>query len=266
MLIKEEKIAVSSAILQVKKIEVQASTDKPTIVFLHDALGSIAQWRDFSELLAVRCGLNAVVYDRYGYGLSSHCVRDDMESEFRTTVRPNDYLHQEADILEALLLKLNIRQPILFGHSDGATIALLHAAKYKPKAIISESGHVCVEEITHAGIGKTLQNATEIKEKLKKYHENQAETIFNAWHQTWLSTTFQDWNIENDIIQITCPVCIIQGDNDEYGTFGQVHKIKNAVKGFCEINIIEDCGHFPHIEKRDAILNIAQGFILNNYK
>ena len=85
MLIKEEKIAVSSAILQVKKIEVQASTDKPTIVFLHDALGSIAQWRDFSELLAVRCGLNAVVYDRHGYGLSSHCVRDGMESEFRTT-------------------------------------------------------------------------------------------------------------------------------------------------------------------------------------
>ena len=264
MLITEEKIALESAFLQVKKIDVQASNEKPTLVFLHDALGSIAQWRDFPELLTVRCGLNCMVYDRRGYGLSSGCVHDSSESEFRPTVRPNDYLHQEADILEALLLKLNIRQPIIFGHSDGGTIALLYAAKYKPKAIISEAAHVSVEDITREGIHKILQNAIEIKEKLKRYHKNQAETIFNAWHETWLSPTFQVWNIENELTQITCAVCIIQGNDDEYGTMEQVHKIRTGVKGFCEINIIDDCGHFPHIEKRDVVLKMAQGFILNN--
>lgn len=264
MLIKEEKIAVASAVLQVKKWSVDASSDKPTIVFLHDALGSIAQWRDFPKLLAAQCRLNAVVYDRCGYGLSSGCEGKDAELALRATVRPNDYLHQEADILEELLLKLGIRQPIIFGHSDGGTIALLYAAKYNPKAIISEAAHVFVEEITHTGIHETLQNAVEIKEKLKKYHKNQAETIFNAWHQTWLSATFQVWNIENEITQITCPVCVIQGKNDEYGTMEQVNKIKNGMKGFCEINIIDDCGHFPHIEKRDVVLKMAQGFILNN--
>ncbi len=262
MLIVEEKIDVSSAILQVKKIDVQPPNDKPTIVFLHDALGSIAQWRDFPEILAARCGLNCLVYDRCGYGLSSCGERADAELEFRPTVRPNDYLHQEADILEALLLKLGIRQPIIFGHSDGATIALLYAAKYKPKAIISEAAHVFVEDITLEGIHETLKNDTEIKEKLKKYHKNQAETIFNAWHQTWLSTTFQTWNIEKEITQITCPVCIIQGENDEYGTMEQVNKIQKAVNGFSEINMIKDCGHFPHLEKRDAVLNVVQGFIL----
>ena len=264
MLIKEEKIAVASAVLQVKKWSVDASSDKPTIVFLHDALGSIAQWRDFPESLAAFCGLNCMAYDRCGFGLSSGNVLSNEESEFRATVRSNDYLHQEANILEALLLKLNIRQPIIFGHSDGGTIALLYASKYKPKAIISEAAHVFVEDITREGILKILKNATEIKEKIKKYHKNQAETIFNAWHETWLAPTFQDWNIENDLIQITCPVCVIQGKNDEYGTIEQVHKIQNAVKGFCGINIIEDCGHFPHIEKRDAVLNMAQDFILNN--
>ncbi len=264
MLITEEKIAVASAVLQVKKIEIQASDEKPTLIFLHDALGSIAQWRDFPELLTVRCGLNCMVYDRRGYGLSSGCVNDNAETTYSTTVRPNHYLHREADILEALLLKLNIRQPIIFGHSDGASIALLYAAKYHPKAIISEAAHVFVEDITRAGIRETLKNAEKIKEKIKKYHKNQAETIFNAWHETWLTPTFQDWNIEKDLTRITCPVYVIQGDNDEYGTLEQVHKIKNAVKGFCEINIIEKCGHFPHIEKRDAVLNMVQDFILNN--
>lgn len=264
MLITEEKIAVASANLQVKKWCVDAPADKPTLIFLHDALGSIAQWRDFPELLATLCGLNCMAYDRCGYGLSSVCEENHAESECRAAVRPNDYMHREADILEALLLKLGIRQPIIFGHSDGGTIALLYAAKYNPKAIISEAAHVFVEEITHRGIRKTLKNTIEIKEKLKKYHKNQAETIFNAWHQTWLSPTFQVWNIENEITQITCPVCIIQGNNDEYGTMEQVNKIQNAVKGFCEMTIIDNCGHFPHIEKKEAVLNMAQGFILKN--
>ena len=264
MLITEEKVTVASANLHVKRWRSDASSDKPTIIFLHDALGSIAQWRDFPKSLVALCGLDCMAYDRCGYGLSFDNVLSNAESEFRSTFRPNDYLHQEADILEELLLKLNIRQPIVFGHSDGATIALLYATKYKPKAIISEAAHVFVEDITHEGIHKNLKNAVEIKEKLKKYHKNQAETIFNAWYQTWLSTTFQDWNIENEITQITCPVCIIQGNNDEYGTMEQVHKIRTGVKGFCEINIIDDCGHFPHIENRDVVLKMAQGFILKN--
>ena len=264
MLITEEKVAVASANLNVKKWRIDASSDKPTIVFLHDALGSIAKWRDFPELLAALCGLNCMAYDRRGYGLSNSDMMDDAESVFPATVRTNDYLHQEADILEALLLKLGIRQPIIFGHSDGATIALLYAAKYNPKALVSEAAHVFVEDITREGVRETLKNAIEIKQKLKKYHENQAETIFNAWHETWLSPTFQVWNIENEVTQITCPVCIIQGNNDEYGTMEQVNSIKNGVKGLCEINMIEDCGHFPHIEKRDAVLSLAQDFVLNN--
>lgn len=264
MLITEEKIAVASANLHVKKWCVDASADKPTLIFLHDALGSTAQWRDFPDLLAALCGLDCMAYDRCGYGLSSSCEGMDAELEFRATFKPNDYLHQEADILEALLLKLNIRQPILFGHSDGGTIALLYAAKYQPKAIISEAAHVFVEDITREGIRVTLKNAIEIKEKLKKYHKNQAETIFNAWNQTWLSASFQVWNIEKEVTQITCPACIIQGNNDEYGTIEQVNKIQNAVKGFCEINMIEDCGHFPHVEKRDAVLNMVRDFILKN--
>ena len=184
MLITEEKVTVASANLHVKRWRSDASSDKPTIIFLHDALGSIAQWRDFPKSLVALCGLDCMAYDRCGYGLSFDNVLSNAESEFRSTFRPNDYLHQEADILEELLLKLNIRQPIVFGHSDGATIALLYATKYKPKAIISEAAHVFVEDITHEGIHKNLKNAVEIKEKLKKYHKNQAETIFNAWHRS----------------------------------------------------------------------------------
>ena len=264
MLIKEEKIAVTSTDIQVKIWSSETSFDNPTIVFLHDALGSIAQWRDFPEILAARCGLNALAYDRCGYGLSSDYKRKNVGENTHTAIRPNDYLHQEADILEELLQKLGISQPIIFGHSDGASIALLYGTKYHPKAIVSEAAHVFVENIMHEGIRKTLENVIEIKEKLKKYHKNQAETIFYAWSETWLSPTFQVWNIEKNLTQITCPVCIIQGENDEYGTMEQVNKIKNGVKGFCEINIIENCGHFPHTEKREAVLNIAQGFILQN--
>ncbi len=212
-----------------------------TIVFLHDSLGCTALWRDFPEYLANMLGCNYLVYDRRGYGLS-----DSME----TTIRQVNYMHTEADVLIEVLQACKIEQAILFGHSDGGTIALIAASVYPEyiKAIITEGAHVFVEEITLDGIANTqLQyETTNLKERLQKYHGNNTEQLFEAWVNIWLSDKFKSWDITSVLTNIECPTLIIQGTEDEFGTYAQVEAIAEGVKGATEICMVANAGHSPH--------------------
>ncbi|MEG1591419.1 alpha/beta fold hydrolase [Chryseobacterium sp.] len=230
--------------------------NKPTIVFLHDSLGSVQLWRDFPEKLAEATQCNVLAYDRLGYGKSFPMI---------TYERENNYMELEADGLNDLLSELNINDAILFGHSDGGTIALIAASKYpeKVKVIICEAGHIFVEDITVKGVKEALNayNTTNLPQRLEKYHGDKVEIIVKAWTEIWLSEKFRTWNIESFLQNITSPLLFIQGEADEYGTLDQVEKTVSQVKGTAEKFIIPNIGHTPHKESPEIVLNKSIEFI-----
>ncbi|HLS71228.1 MAG TPA: alpha/beta hydrolase [Chitinophagaceae bacterium] len=194
---------------------------RPTLVFLHDFLGCIRLWRGFPEKLAALTACNVLVYDRQGYGAS--CA-------FSYEKREKNYMELEADILKDLLHYWKIENPILFSHSDGASIALIFAGKYPktPKALILKGLHVFIESITIKGIKEAIEKykTTDLKFRLEKYHGDKTDALFWAWAETWTSEDFQDWNIEHFLKYIQCPILVFQGEKDEFGTIKQVKSVE----------------------------------------
>lgn len=230
--------------------------DRPTLIFLHDSLGCTALWRDFPTKLGEATRCNVLVYDRQGYGKSS---------PFTGRERTRDYLEKEAHVLNQLIDQYGIGQAILFGHSDGGSIALLTAANHPSPilGIITEGAHIFVEAITLAGIQLAVQayQTTNLKERLQKYHGDKANAVFWAWANTWLSDEFKAWNIEDCLPRITCPVLVIQGEQDEYGSLEQVQGIIRQVSGqACQL-LVPETGHTPHKDAKDVVLAHSISFI-----
>ena len=229
---------------------------RPVIVFLHDSLGCTQLWRDFPLKLSEMTNCNVLMYDRSGYGKSG---------PMDTHARAVNYMELEADLLNDLLVKLNIDNNILFGHSDGGTISLITAAKYpeKVKAVICEAGHIFVENVTLKGIYDAVDayKTTNLAERLAKYHGDKVETLFRAWTETWTRDDYRNWNIESLLKDIHCPLLFIQGDSDEYGTLDQVEKTVSQVSGMAEKYIIPEIGHTPHKEAPELVLNKVSEFL-----
>jgi pimeloyl-ACP methyl ester carboxylesterase len=223
--------------------------DRPTIVFLHDSLGCIELWRDFPDKLGEATQCNVLIYDRLGYGKSESMT---------TPERPINYMELEADILNSFLTKLKIENAILFGHSDGGTIALLTASKHpeRIKAVIVEAAHIFVENITLKGINEVMEayKNTNLSERLEKYHGDKVDTLFKAWTETWTRKDYRDWNIEHFLSNISCPLLFIQGEADEYGTLEQVETTISQVNGTAEKYIIPNVGHTPHKQATEIVL------------
>ena len=229
--------------------------NRPTLVFLHESFGCIDHWRDFPRKLGETAGCNILAYDRQGYGGSS---------PFTENKRGNDYLEKEAGVLCRMVRDLQIETPVLFGHSDGGSIALIAAARYPDifKAVITEGAHVFVEEITLEGIRSAVKayGETDLKSKLEKYHREKTDRVFGMWHETWLSEEFRSWNIENLLPGISCPVLVIQGTQDEYGSIRQVESITKKVSGYSE-RFMPECGHTPHRQSPQEVMECCKKFI-----
>lgn len=230
--------------------------NQPSFVFLHDSLGCVALWRDFPEKIGFATHCNTLVYDRLGYGKS-----DPMP----TSERPVQYLELEADVLNEVLTTLNIHNAIVFGHSDGGSIALLAASKYpeRIKAVICEAAHIFVEDITLKGIHDaiTAYQNTNLAERLQKYHGDKVDTLFKAWTETWTRNDFKNWTIEDFLPAITCPLLFIQGDADEYGSLNQVEHTIRQVKGKAEKFILPNIGHTPHKDAPEAVISRVAAFV-----
>ncbi|REG74757.1 alpha/beta fold hydrolase [Algoriphagus antarcticus] len=240
--------------LEIKRIN--NFPDRPTIVFLHDSLGCIELWRDFPQKLAEATQCNIFIYDRLGYGKSA---------PMPTHQRPMNYMELDADILHNLLKKSEIDNAILFGHSDGGTIALLTASKYPDsvEAVIVEAAHIFLEDVTIKGIYEAFENYknTNLPERLAKFHGNKVERLFKAWTETWTRSDYRNWNVEHLLPNITCPILFIQGETDEYGTLAQVEKTISQVSGRAEKYIIPNVGHTPHKEACELVLDRVTKFI-----
>ena len=233
-----------------------AGTARPTIVLLHDSLGCIALWRDFPERIAAATGCDALVYDRRGYGESSL---------FPPAPRTPAYLEEEADILPSLLDRCGVREAILFGHSDGGSIALIAAAKYpsRVRALVTEGAHVFVEEITLAGIREAQEalRTTPLRQRLVRYHGPRTDGVTSAWIDTWLRPEFRDWNIEHFLPRISAPVLVLQGVNDEFGSRAQVDAIVGGTGGIGESLLVAGAAHTPHREATDVVITTTVDFL-----
>jgi pimeloyl-ACP methyl ester carboxylesterase len=229
---------------------------RPTLIFLHDSLGCIDLWRDFPEQLGARTNCSVLIYDRQGYGKSC---------PFSSLPRRRDYMEQEADLLPQLMDHWQIGKAILFGHSDGGSIALLAAARHPERisGIITEGAHIFVEELTLKGIHEAMQvyESTDLKRKLEKYHGDKTDAMFGAWAHTWTREDFRNWNIEASLPSIQCPALIIQGEDDEYGTPAQVAHIVQNAGGPAEAWMIPGVKHSPHKEVPELVLGRSAAFI-----
>jgi pimeloyl-ACP methyl ester carboxylesterase len=228
---------------------------QPTLVFLHEGLGSIRQWRDFPAQVARATGCRALVYDRYGYG-NSEVLREAKAGL--------QFMHDGAlKELPDLLAKLKVDNPVLVGHSDGASIALIHAgAGYPVRGVAVLAPHVFVEPICVTSIveARAQFESSDLPQRLGRYHRDAGKT-FHLWADAWLDPDFPDWNIEQYLPGIRCPVLAIQGEGDQYGTMAQLDAIARQVGGPCELVKLPDCGHSPHKDRPAEVLNSLSTFI-----
>lgn len=230
--------------------------NRPTLVFLHEGLGSVAMWRDFPARVAQATGCRSVVYSRYGYGQS-----DVLEAPFDT-----DYMHREAcEVLPDLLSALDIHSPVLVGHSDGGSIALIHAGSGHPLAgLIVMAPHCFVEDISISSIeaAKATALRTDLLAKLGRYHRDPNNTFW-GWNDIWLHPDFRAWNIESYLPSIRCPILAIQGEDDEYGTLAQIDAIAAQAIRAPDVALLKlaDCRHSAHKDQPEAVIRAIVEFL-----
>ena len=236
---------------------IELASGSPTLVFLHEGLGSAEQWRDFPARVAKESGLGAIAYSRVGYGRSAPV----------TLPRPLTYMEDEArDFLPRLLDERGIDEAILVGHSDGGSIAIVAAALDTRKrilAVVLEAPHVFVEDVSIASIAKAREafETGDLRARLAKYHGANVDGAFRGWNDAWLDPAFRRWNIERFLPAIAVPVLVIQGEDDPYGTRAQVDAITRQVAGRSEALLLPRCGHTPHREQPAATQDAMVSFL-----
>jgi pimeloyl-ACP methyl ester carboxylesterase len=237
--------------LEIRTIAGTATT--APILMLHEGLGSVSAWRDFPDQLAERTQRSVVVVSRYGHG----------RSEPLRERRAVDYMHAEAEKLVPLIGALGLERPVLFGHSDGASIALLFAATHPHavRALVLEAPHVFVEPLTVESIARVRDTVAEtsLVEKLARHHDD-AAGMFWGWNDIWLDPAFLAWNITAGLDAITAPTLLIQGRDDEYGSLAQLDAIAAAVPNVDQL-IFERSGHSPHRTQTAAVLERTSAFL-----
>lgn len=222
------------------------------ILFLHEGLGSLSMWRDFPGLLSKRTRHPVVAWSRRGYGWSAASA---------VSYAP-DYMHIEAELLRDLIDALGLKRVILFGHSDGGSIALIAAALHPERVagLILEAPHVYVEQLTVDSIGelRALYPTKDIGLRLAKYHRD-PEAVFWRWNDIWLDPRFRDWNIDGLLSDIKAPALLIQGDSDEYGSLDQLDRIETVLKA--RRLVLPFCGHSPHRDQAQKVLDASAAFL-----
>ena len=230
-------------------------SDSPLIVFLHEGLGSLAMWKDFPVRLCQSLGWRGLVYSRPGYGRSTPRAPDERWAP--------DFMHRQAfEVLPALLAALDVQGPLwLLGHSDGGSIALLHAARFPLAGCVVMAPHTMVEEVSLVSIeqARVAYQSGGLRDGLAKYHDD-PDSAFWGWNRVWLDPAFRGWSIEDQIGGIACPLLAMQGVDDEYGTLEQIRSIARRVPQ-TQLLEIAQCGHSPHRDQPELVVEAIKGFV-----
>jgi pimeloyl-ACP methyl ester carboxylesterase len=254
-------VAYGGKELQLEYTWVLPDNPGPLIVFLHEGLGSLQMWRGFPHALCAAVGCRGMVYSRCGYGASTPLWPDGNW--------PVEFMHTEArEILPRFLAAVDVdttrNPPVLLGHSDGASVALIYACSFPDKlsGLIAAAPHIFVEDITVASIAQTRQRFmdTDLPQRLKKYHRN-VDHAFWGWANVWLRPDFLYWTIEALLRNLACPTLLVQGWEDQYGTMRQVDHIA-AAANLVRMLKLADCGHSPHVDQRDAFIAAVADYFL----
>jgi pimeloyl-ACP methyl ester carboxylesterase len=231
------------------------SADLAPLVLLHEGLGSVGLWRHFPEALHGATGRRTVVWSRHGYGASAVV----------TEPRGVDYMHHEADVvLPELLATLSVHRPVLVGHSDGASIALLHAGRSDADVagVAAFAPHVIVEDESIAGIeaARDAYLTTPLPDRIARYHAD-GHATFWGWNRIWLDPAFRSWDTTDRLPAVRCPVLVVQGEDDEYGTVRQLDLIEQGVPTSVDRVLLAACRHSPHLDQPEATLAAVMTFL-----
>jgi pimeloyl-ACP methyl ester carboxylesterase len=231
--------------------------DAPLLVFLHEGLGSVSMWRDFPARLCEAGGFRGLVFSRPGYGRSTPRESTDHWQP--------DFMHRQAqEVLPAFFAAVEVDQPMwLFGHSDGGSISLLHAARFTDRVTgaIVMAPHILVEAVTieHIELTRQAYETTDLRAKLGRHHDD-PDSAFRGWNDIWLHPEFRCWNIEAELESIRCPILAIQGIDDQYGSLQQIRGIADRVTD-TELLELPACGHSPHKDQPQAVIDATLAFV-----
>jgi pimeloyl-ACP methyl ester carboxylesterase len=237
---------------RLEAVELPGDPDERPLVLLHEGLGSVSAWRDFPEELQGATSKRVLAFSRFGHG------RSDPPPEPRTPA----FFHQEAlHVLPEVLRRLDVREPVLVGHSDGASIALIHAGANDVRGLVLMAPHVVVEEVTLDAIRETRRRfeTSDLRDRLSRHHDD-PEVAFRNWCDVWLDPAFASWTLEPDAARVSCPVLLVQGTADPYGTLDQLDRIEAAVRGPVR-RLIVPGGHSPHREAPETVLREIAAFV-----
>jgi pimeloyl-ACP methyl ester carboxylesterase len=228
------------------------SSDDAPLVLLHEGLGSVGLWREFPAELQAATGRRVIAFSRYGHGRSAPPPRP----------RTPAFFHEEAlEVLPELLAALNVSDPVLVGHSDGASIGLIHAAHHPVDALVLLAPHVFVEDICVTAIRGTRETfvAGELRERMARHHDD-PDAAFWGWCDVWLDPAFLEWNLEEEAALVQAPTLLIQGARDPYGTLAQLHRIEARARGPVQ-RLVLDGGHSPHLEHGPEVAEAVAAFL-----
>ena len=258
MLCQELFVPLSGINLFVKKLFPGETVDAelPVMVFLHEGLGSVNQWKDFPEKIVKATGFPAIVYDRLGYGKSSPLLE----------TRGLDYIHKEEKLLNQLLAALHIKSYFLVGHSEGGSLALIHAAQH-PKGLL-KTVTLSANTMNEAKIKPSILEVVKTYEKqdsklktaLQKYHGDKTDSVFYAWSKTWTADFFSQWNIIEALKQIEVPLLAFHGRNDQYTSLQQIGNISEFVSAPKTIHVLDQCSHHPHFDHEETVIKAMKEF------
>lgn len=224
----------------------------PPLVLLHEGLGSVGLWRSFPERLHERTGRRLIAFSRHGHGRSGRPPRP----------RTPTFFHEEAlDVLPALLHRLAIREPVLVGHSDGASIALIHAAHHPVTSIVLLAPHVFVEEMTVREIrgARDAFADGDLRTRMARHHDD-PDAAFWGWCDVWLDPAFRDWTLDDEAGRLSVPTLLIQGADDPYGSLAQIDRIQARAAGPVR-RLVLPGGHSPHLEHEAAVIDAIDTFL-----
>ena len=253
----EGHLEVDGARLEYRFVPPRGSV-RQALVFLHEGLGSAGLWRDFPDAVAAATGRGALVYSRAGYGRSSPVPLP----------RPLTYMHDEGlRVLPRLLDAAGLEDVVLVGHSDGASISLIHAGGADPagrvRGVVALAPHVFCEQLSVESIAKAREayEQTDLRARLARHHGENVDVAFWGWNRAWLDPGFRAWNIEAYLPRIRVPVLVVQGKDDAYGTAAQYRSIEAKCGGPTRVVVLEACGHAPHKDQRAAALAALAEFV-----
>jgi pimeloyl-ACP methyl ester carboxylesterase len=245
--------------VQGRKIEAQwhgPPPDRaPTLVLLHEGLGCVAMWRDFPAALAARTGCGVLTYSRFGYGTSDPAPLP----------WPLTYMHDEAEVLPAVLDQAGVRKAILVGHSDGASIATIYAGgrqDFRVRGLVLLAPHFFVEDVSVRSIAeaKDAYERGDLRERLRRYHGDNTDNAFSGWNRAWLDPAFRAWRIDDAVAHVRVPMLIIQGKDDQYGTAAQLALADADAYCPVETMLLDDCRHAPHADQTELTLGAIADF------